>query len=86
MKSAKTLTTVFPLGSCLLATRSAEPSGAQAPLSTTDRLSEVEVLSIVHDLNENIFQVTVNRGMGETGSTAPERARQIKFVNENWEM
>ena len=44
----------------LLATRSAELSGAQAFLSTTDRLSEVEVLSIVRDLNENIFQVAVN--------------------------
>jgi hypothetical protein len=44
----------------LLATRSAELSGAQTFLSTTDRLSEVEVLSIVRDLNENIFQVAVN--------------------------
>jgi hypothetical protein len=44
----------------LLATRFAELSGAQTFLSTTDRLSEVEVLSIVRDLNENIFQVAVN--------------------------
>jgi len=44
----------------LLATRSAELSGAHAFLSTTDRLSEAEVLSIVRDLNENIYQVAVN--------------------------
>jgi len=44
----------------LLATRSAELSGVHAFLSATDRLSEVEVLGIVHDLNENIYQVAVN--------------------------
>ncbi|KAF9650932.1 hypothetical protein BDM02DRAFT_3111224 [Thelephora ganbajun] len=44
----------------LLAVRSAELSGAHTFLSTTDRLSEAEVLSIVHDLNENIYQVAVN--------------------------
>ena len=44
----------------LLATKSAELSGARAFLSATDRLSEVEVLSIVRDLNENIYQVAVN--------------------------
>jgi hypothetical protein len=44
----------------LLATMSAELSGAQTFLSTADRPSEVEVLSIVRDLNENIFQVAVN--------------------------
>ena len=44
----------------LLKTRSAELSGAQTFLSTTDRLSEVEVLNIVRDLNENIYQVAVN--------------------------
>lgn len=43
----------------LLAARSAELSGAHAFLSTTDCLSEVEVLSIVRDLNENIYQVAV---------------------------
>ena len=41
----------------LLASRSAELSGAQSFLSTTDSLSEVEVLGIVRDLNENVFQV-----------------------------
>lgn len=41
----------------LLAARSTELSGAQAFLSTTDGLSESEVLGIVRDLNENIFQV-----------------------------
>ena len=43
----------------LLEARSAELSGVQTFLSTTDRLSEMEVLSIVRDLNENIYQVAV---------------------------
>ena len=41
----------------LLAARSTELSGAQPFLSTTDCISEAEVLGIVRDLNENIFQV-----------------------------
>lgn len=44
----------------LLSARTKELSGAQSFLSTTDRLSEAEVLCIVRDLNENIFQVTTN--------------------------
>ena len=44
----------------LLEARAAELSGAQTFLSTADRLSEMEVLSIVRDLNENIYQVTVS--------------------------
>jgi len=44
----------------LLDARTAELSGAQAFLSTADRLSEMEVLSIVRDLNENIYQLAVN--------------------------
>jgi len=44
----------------LLEARSAELSGAQAFLSTADRLSEMEVLDIVRDLNENIYQVAVS--------------------------
>ena len=43
----------------LLATRSAELNGSHAFLSTKDRLSEAEVLGIVRDLNENIYQVSV---------------------------
>jgi len=43
----------------LLAARSAELSGTQTFLSTTDDLSEVEVLGIVRELNENIYQVAV---------------------------
>jgi len=43
----------------LLEARTAELSGAQTFLSTADRLSEMEVLSIVRDLNENLFQVAV---------------------------
>ena len=41
----------------LLAARSAELSGAQVFLSTADRLSEMEVLDIVGELNQNIYQV-----------------------------
>ena len=41
----------------LLSARTNELSGAQSILSTTDRLSEAEVLGIVRSLNENIFQV-----------------------------
>ena len=43
----------------LLEARTTELSGAQAFLSTADRLSEMEVLHIVRDLNENIFQIAV---------------------------
>ena len=43
-----------------LAAKSDELSGAYAFLSTTDHLSEAEVLDIVRDLNENIYQVAVN--------------------------
>ena len=46
----------------LLSARSTELSGAQSFLSTTDNLSEAEVLGIVRDLNENIFQVATNLG------------------------
>jgi len=58
----------------LLAMRSAELSAAQSFLSTTDRLSETEVLGIVRDLNENIFQVAANlteewEKLGDSGST-----------------
>ena len=41
----------------LLAARMTELAKARSLLSTTDRRSEAEVLAIVHDLNENIFQV-----------------------------
>jgi len=41
----------------LLAARSAELMGTQSFLSTKDRLSEAEVLDIVRDLNQNIYQV-----------------------------
>ena len=43
----------------LLEARTAELSEAQTFLSMTDRLSEMEVLGIVRDLNENIFQLAV---------------------------
>ena len=44
----------------LLSARTKELSGAQSFLSTTDRLSEAEVLGIVRNLNENIFQAAAN--------------------------
>ncbi|KAF9783739.1 hypothetical protein BJ322DRAFT_1021543 [Thelephora terrestris] len=44
----------------LLSARTNELSRAQSFLSTTDRLSEAEVLSIVRDLNENVFQVAAS--------------------------
>lgn len=44
----------------LLSERTKELSGAQSFLSTTDRLSEAEVLGIVRDLNQNIFQAAAN--------------------------
>ena len=44
----------------LLATRSTELAGTQSLLPTTNRLSEAEVLGIVRDLNENVFQVAAN--------------------------
>ena len=43
----------------LSARRSAELSETRTFLSTTDGLSEAEVLSIVRDLNEHIYQVAV---------------------------
>jgi len=44
----------------LLATGSTELSGTQSSSSTASRLSEAEVLGIVRDLNENVFQVAAN--------------------------
>ena len=42
-----------------LEARAAKLSGAQTSLSTADCLSEMEVLSIVHDINESNYQVAV---------------------------
>jgi len=58
----------------LLAMRSEKFSVPQPSLSTTDRRSETEVLGIVRDLNENIFQVAANlteewEKLGDSGST-----------------
>ena len=44
----------------LLATRSAESSRTQKFLPTTDWLSEMEVLNIARDINENIYQAVIN--------------------------
>ena len=44
----------------LSAARPTEPAKAQSFLSTTDRISEAEVLGIVRDLNENIIQLAAN--------------------------
>jgi len=43
-----------------LAIRSTELAGARSFLSTTDPISETDVLGIVRDLNENIFQIAAN--------------------------
>ena len=43
----------------LLGAMATQLSEAQTLLSTEDRLSEMEVLGIVRDLNENIYQVTI---------------------------
>ena len=43
----------------LLQARAAEVSEAQTFLSNVDRLSEIDVLGIVRDLNENIYQVAI---------------------------
>ena len=61
----------------LLATRSAELAGAHAFLSTTDHLSEAEVLSIVHDLNENIYQVAVNLTEGWEKLESPQATSRV---------
>jgi len=44
----------------LLATRSAELTGAQAFLSTMDRLSEEDMFGIIRDLNKNVYQIAVD--------------------------
>ncbi|KAF9783749.1 hypothetical protein BJ322DRAFT_1125250 [Thelephora terrestris] len=61
----------------LLATRSAELTGAQAFLSTADRLSEAEVLDIVRDLNENIYQVAVNLTEGWEKSQSSQATNSV---------
>ena len=61
----------------LLSTRSAELSGTHTFLSTTDRLSEVEVLGIVRDLNENIYQVAVNLTEGWEKLESPQATRRM---------
>ena len=62
----------------LLRARSAELSGAQTFLSTADRLSEMEVLSIVRDLNENIFQVAVGLTEGWEKLEPPQATGPIE--------
>jgi hypothetical protein len=68
----------------LLAARSTELSGAQSFLSTTDRLSEAEVLGIVRDLNENIFQVAANI-TEEWEKLGPTRSRGFFISKEDIE-
>ena len=62
----------------LLEARSAELSGAQTFLSTADRLSEMEVLSIVRDLNENIYQVAVSLTEGWEKLKSPQATGRIE--------
>jgi chromosome segregation ATPase len=65
----------------LLDARSKELSGAQSFLSTADRLSEAEVLGIVRDLNENIFQVAAKL-TEEWEKFRPDRSSRFKITRE----
>jgi len=62
----------------LLDARTAELSGAQTFLSTADRLSEMEVLSIVRDLNEKIYQVAVSLTEGWEKLEPPQATGQME--------
>ena len=68
----------------LLATRSAELSGAQAFLSTADRLSEMEVLGIVRELNENIYQVAagLTEGWMKMESSKPPDKLELDLTSQ----
>jgi uncharacterized protein YukE len=68
----------------LLATRSAELSGAQAFLSTADRLSEMEVLGIVRELNENIYQVAagLTEGWMKMESSKPPEKVELDLTSQ----
>ena len=68
----------------LLAARTTELSGAQSFLSTTDRISEAEVLGIVRDLNENIFQVAANL-TEEWEKYRPGRSSRFEIFNKDVE-
>lgn len=66
----------------LLAARTTELSGAQSFLSTADRRSEADVLGIVRDLNENIFQVAANL-TEEWENYRSGRSSRFKISKEN---
>ena len=68
----------------LLATRSAELSGAQAFLCTADRLSEMEVLGIVRELNENIYQVAagLTEGWMKMESSKPPDKAELNLTSQ----
>jgi len=66
----------------ILAAGSAELSGKQTFLSTKDRLSEAEVLDIVRDLNQNIYQVAVKL-TEEWEKLEQSRATSQKDANSN---
>ena len=68
----------------LLATRSAELAGAQYFLSTTDRLSEADVLGIVREVNENIFQVAANL-TEEWEKLGSSRSRTFTITQEDFD-
>lgn len=65
----------------LLAARSTELTRAQSFLSTKDRLSEAEVLGIVRDLNENVFQVAAKLSE-EWEKYRPSRSSRFKLSRE----
>jgi len=62
----------------LLQVRTAELSEAQTFLSNVDRLSEMEVLSIVRDLNENILKLAASLTDAWERSRPPEATGPIK--------
>lgn len=65
----------------LLTARTTELSGAQSFLSTADRRSEADVLGIVRDLNENIFQVAANL-TEEWENLRPDKSSRFHIRND----
>ena len=68
----------------LLTTKPAELFEERAFLSTADRLSEMEVLSIVRELNENIYQVAacLTEGWMEMESSKPPDKAELDLTSQ----
>ena len=67
----------------LLTTKPAELSGEQAFLPSADRLSEMEVLCIVRELNENIYQVAASliEGWMKMKSSKPPDRVELDLIS-----